>query len=241
MQTGLMPAHRTFIKHLLSGKPINRAGTLAGFGHQTGYDLMKNPAIQNELARQMEKAGITDQYLAKKVKQGLNARTVPQKDGGTRYDDQFVRRQWADLAIKVKGGYAPEKIESEHKVIQIVIDSNMLGALKDARAISDVELVDIQALEHTPIEPNEEEILDAEITETDDNTGDIGCIEAQESGRSDEESKGNLQQVPGEESGTNGDSGARETGEGGEEGNSGNAEARGEEVSGKDRQVEGND
>ena len=166
MQTGLMPAHRTFIKHLLSGKPINRAGTLAGFGHQTGYDLMKNPAIQNELARQMEKAGITDQYLAKKVKQGLNARTVPQKDGGTRYDDQFVRRQWADLAIKVKGGYAPEKIESEHKVIQIVIDSNMLGALKDARAISDVELVDIQALEHTPIEPeNEEEIIDVNVDE----------------------------------------------------------------------------
>jgi len=224
-ETGLMPSHKTFIKHLLSGKPINQSSRLAGFGNQTGYGLMKNPAIQNELARQMEAAGISDKYLARKIKSGLNARTVPQKENGQRYDDQFVRKQWCDLAIKVKGGYAPEKIEAEHKVIQIVIDGNMLNALKDAKALSDSDLKEMETMEHTPIE-DEQEILDAEITETVDNAGDIGCVEAEEVGRDigeTEQAEINQEQES--------DIGARERTD------PDNAETRREEISTKDRQA----
>lgn len=86
------------------------------------------------------------------------------------------------FSYKSKGGYAPEKIEAEHKVIQIVIDGNMLNALKDAKALSDSDLKEMETMEHTPIE-DEQEILDAEITETVDNAGDIGCVEAEEVGR----------------------------------------------------------
>ena len=226
-ETGLMPAHKNFIRHLLSGKPISQSSRLAGFGNQTGYGLMKNPAIQNELARQMEEAGISDKYLARKIKQGLNARTIPQRENGTRYDDQFVRRQFVDMAIKVKGGYAPEKLETEHKVIQIVIDSNMIGALKDAKAISDSDLEDIKVLEHTPIEELEEEILDAEITETADNTGDVGRVETEEVGRDIGEAEENTaEQIEG-----NGD-GCSEKGI-----DPSDAEARGREVCKEDRKA----
>lgn len=175
-KTGLAPKHYQFIGGLLSGKSIKDASLNAGFGQASGYDLMKNPAIRNELQRQMEVAGIDDKYLALKIKQGLNARTVPQKDGGKRYDDQFVRKQWADLAIKVKGGYAPEKIESEVKVIQLVIDGNMIQALKDSRAVSNEELA---SLEHAPIQ-TDGEIIDAEIEECEPNPGAVGCSEEDE-------------------------------------------------------------
>jgi hypothetical protein len=185
-ESGLMPAHRKFIKHLLNGQNISNSSQLAGFGRQTGYGLMKNPAIKNELARQMEKAGITDQYLAKKIKQGLNAKTAPQKDGGTRYDDQFVRKQWADLAIKVKGGYAPEKIETEHKIIQLVIDGNMLQALKDSKAISRDELKELERMEDT-------EIIDAEISAIPGGEREVGP---------EDEGDGGAEQVSGEEVGS---------------------------------------
>ena len=181
-ESGLRPKHRAFIRNLMSGQGIGEAGREAGFGRKTGYDLMKNPAVRSELAKQLETAGVTDSYLAKKVKQGLNAKTVPHKENGKRYDDQFVRKQWADIAIKIKGGYAPEKLETEHKIINVVIDSNMLKALKDSKALSDKE---VKYLERLPMEP--EEVIDAEITETNDNAGYVGCPSKEEGGRDIEE------------------------------------------------------
>ena len=139
----------------MSGKGINQSGIAAGFGDQTGYALMKNPAIRSALATKMEQVGITDIFMAKKVKQGLNAKTVPRRDGGKRYDDQFVRKQWADIVFKLRGDYAPEKLETEHKIIQLVIDGNMLKALQDSKVITDKDLLEL----------NHEPILDAEVIE----------------------------------------------------------------------------
>jgi hypothetical protein len=190
-ETGLKPKHRAFIRNLMSGKGINESGLAAGFGRRTGYDLMRKPAIRSELARQLEEVGVTDTYIAKKVKQGLNAKTVPQKENGKRYDDQFVRKQWADIAIKVKGGYAPEKIETEHKIVQLVIDSNMLKALKDSRALNEKE---VKYLEHLPVEPGE--IIDVEeIRET---TG-AGINAGTEAGPEDEGSGSGEEQGQGDE------------------------------------------
>lgn len=230
-QSGLLPAHRKFIKHVLNGRPVTHASQLAGFGRQTGYDLMKNPAIQNELARQMEKVGITDNYLAKKIKQGLNARTAPQKDGGTRYDDQFVRKQWADIAIRVKGGYAPEKIQTEHKIIQLVIDGNMVKALKDSKALSKKEIEELEAIDH-------EEIIDAEFTEEcESDGGPAGSPEEAEGGPSPGEGDGSVGEVSCEAC----EEGGGEEGTGDEDGDRPVEEARGQEVSGQNQQAGGSD
>jgi len=197
LESGLGPKHYAFIGNVLAGKSIKDSSLAAGFGHQRGYGLMKNPAIRNELQRQMETAGITDQYLAKKIRDGLNAKTVPRRDGGKRYDDQFTRKQWADLAIKVKGGYAPEKIESEVKVIQLVIDGNMINALKDSKALSKEELAELQ---HTPFIQGEE-IIDAEIESTDSDTRNVGCPEEKEGSGSPREGGIAAQEVPCQEEG----------------------------------------
>lgn len=189
-QTGLAPKHRSFIHHLMKGETINRAGKLAGFGQKTGYDLMRNPAIRSELVKRMNDVGITDNLLARKLKQGLNAKTVPHRDGGVRYDDQFVRKQWADIIFKLRGDYAPEKIESEHKSIQIIIDGNMLKALQDSRAITPAEL---QALDSEPI-------LEGEIVNDADEiiciAGGDGSIEEKEVGDSLGEGEPTIEEKP---------------------------------------------
>lgn len=166
-QTGLMPKHKKFISNLMQGRGIQKSAELAGFDGSTGYDLMKNPAIKTALVAKMEKAGITEDMLAKKLKQGLSAKTVPRRDGGKRYDDQFVRKQFLDIIFKLRGDYAPEKIESTQQSIKIIIDAPMINALKDSRALSaeEIDYIECEAIK----ENNDgEEIEEGEIIGTDD-------------------------------------------------------------------------
>jgi hypothetical protein len=146
----LSPRHKKFIKSVLKGNSYRASAKLAGYKDlDYGSRLMKDATIQNALLQRMQEAGITDTLLAKKLKDGLNAKTVPRADGGKRYDDQFVRKQFLDIIFKITGAYAPERFESVNKQITLVIDGQMLEALKDTKVLDAEEL---EYLEHTPLE-----------------------------------------------------------------------------------------
>jgi hypothetical protein len=126
------PRHRKFVKGLISGKSPSSAAISAGYTNAGyGSKLMKQPAVQSILVAEMEKQGLTDSLLVKKLRDGLNAQTVPRKDGGQRYDDQFVRKQFLDIILKVRGDYAAIKTENTEKKIVLIMDGRMVGALKD--------------------------------------------------------------------------------------------------------------
>jgi len=149
----ITPKHRKFVKGLIGGQTSSAAARNAGFkDSRYGSYLMAQPAIQSLLLQQMEKAGISDDVLAKKLKDGLSARTPPKAGVPGRYEDHFVRKQFLDLIFKLRGDYAPEKIESTEKRIVIVFDTRSIAGLKDSGAISDEEA----------------NILDAEIVGTED-------------------------------------------------------------------------
>lgn len=152
--------HRKFVKGVLAGNNLCEAARLAGYkGTSYPQRLMNRADVQRLLLSEMEKAGINDGFLAKRLKDGLNAKTVPRRDGGKRYDDQFVRKQFMDIVLKVRGDYAPEKVETTTKTIQLVIDHKMLEALKDSKALPEKELEELEYLQHEPVigEGNEEE------------------------------------------------------------------------------------
>jgi hypothetical protein len=140
------PRHRKFVKGLIAGKSPSAAAISAGYT-EGGYGshLMKQPAVQSILVAEMEKQGLTDSILVRKLRDGLNAQTVPRREGGQRYDDQFVRKQFLDIIFKVRGDYAPERTESTEKKIVLIMDGRMQKALKDTGKLTLTEAEVLEA------------------------------------------------------------------------------------------------
>ena len=143
--TRLTGKHRKYVRKRAAGESIKDSSGYAGFSHQYGRELACQPIIKTAIVKAMDDAGINDSYLAKKVKQGLNAKTVPKSKGGKRYDDQFVRKQWADITFKLRGDYAPEKSESTHSEIVLIINDRRIKGLRDSGAISEDEAEILEA------------------------------------------------------------------------------------------------
>lgn len=128
--------HKQFMKNVLDGDNVGIAAKRAGFiSDKYGHYLMKQPVILTALQRVMEQKGLTDEYIAKKIKQGLNAYYV-KKDGGKKYPDFHARDKFVDKVLKVRGDYAPEKHQIEEKRITLVITPDFLKGLVDSKTIS---------------------------------------------------------------------------------------------------------
>ena len=128
--------HKRFVRNTIAGMSSAMAASRAGYAPSYGKNLLQQPAVRTELALQMQKAGITETLLAKKLREGLNAQTPPKREGGQQYEDQFVRKQFLDVIFKLRGDYSSIKTEHTEKRITILMDSNMVKSLRDSRAIT---------------------------------------------------------------------------------------------------------
>ncbi len=148
--TALSRQHRKFVEGLSEGMTQAHAAEYAGFSGSYGKDLARVPEIKTLLLQKLEEKGLTEDKIAEKLAEGLDAMAPPRKDGGTLYPDNFVRKQYLDLLCRIRGDYAPEKSEHVEKKIQITLDLGMLKSLKDSGMLS----------------PEDANILEAEIVES---------------------------------------------------------------------------
>lgn len=145
MAKALLPRKKKFadkvLKDNMNGAEAARAvGVPDNIAAQTAYRwLHKDQGVRAYLFKEMEKAGITDPYVAQKMKEGMSAMTKPVKEGGERYEDYFVRKQYIDMYFRLKGMYAPEK--SEHTETQIILNitPQLSDGLKDALGLEGEE------------------------------------------------------------------------------------------------------
>jgi len=128
--------HAKMVKHIADGDSASKAGRMVGFSSNYGAHLMKDERMQSLLLSELERVGVTDGYLAEKTREGLNAMAPPRKDGGIQYPDYFVRKQYLDIALRVRGDYAPERTEHTQKVINITLTPDFVKGLIDAKAIT---------------------------------------------------------------------------------------------------------
>ncbi len=147
---------KKFVKAFLETHEIGRSAVLAGYADPTyGSKLMRNPRILTAIQEAMEKAGIHDEYLAKKLKEGLEA-TYPMKYSSRgrviqeREPDYFTRAIYLDKAFRIRGDFAPEKQEVTEKRISIVITPELVKGLLDSEAISVEELKELASAEKRP-------------------------------------------------------------------------------------------
>ena len=146
---------------MLQGLNAGDSAIKAGFANRAyGYKLKNQEDIKQALTEMMERSGINEELIAKKLKEGLDAMTVPRRDGGRQYEDHFIRKQFLDMVFKVRGDYAPERMESIQKTIQITLDGDLIRALRDSNVLDAQE---IEYLEAVPIEVNDDtELGDSE-------------------------------------------------------------------------------
>ncbi len=134
------PKQRKFVKKVIEGESIQQAASLSGYTPLYGHELMKQDSIKLALMVAMEKAGIGDDLMADKMREGLDALAPPRKDGGRQYADFFTRKQYIDMIHRLKGVYAPEEVNINQKVIHIHMDETMARGLVDAQVIDAEEI-----------------------------------------------------------------------------------------------------
>ena len=136
----LTTLQKKFVKNLVETGKVKESALRAGSIDPTyGSHLLRNEGVQLALMQAYDKAGITDGYIVSKIKQGMNAKYPPRREGGKQYPDMFTRKHYIDMFFKTTGGYAPEKHEVKEKRIVIVMSPGTVKGLVDAKAISEDE------------------------------------------------------------------------------------------------------
>ena len=122
MAQNLTIKQRKFIKALIEHGNITQAVIDAGYKHKDrdsassiGWQLLRK--IRPYIADVLEMRGINDARLSKVIDEGLEAQKiemVKDADGNQKFGmvtDHYVRHKFLETALKVKGGFAPEKRE----------------------------------------------------------------------------------------------------------------------------------
>jgi phage terminase small subunit len=151
--TPLTRKERAFIRYFMQTNRVEDSTLRAGYSHaQYGAQLLRDPKIQKCLQVEMERQGISDEYLAKKLKDGLGAKYAAQyyKDGALKQKDAadyHTRKEYLDMALKVRGDYAPERMEIQQSRIEVIIDLRAAQGLLDSGAITPVEFEELKQAE----------------------------------------------------------------------------------------------
>lgn len=75
--------------------------------------MLKHPAVQKALDKALTDNKVTPDRVAKVVSDGLDA--VQTDFEGKTSPDHVIRHKFADMSIKVLGGYAPDKVAHAHR------------------------------------------------------------------------------------------------------------------------------
>jgi hypothetical protein len=140
--TELTRRQKRFVSSMVETGKIGASAMRVGYDPSYGSMLMKQPKILTALQVAMEKAGITDEALAKKIQSGLNATYPPKSKDGKQYPDYFTRGTYVDRALKVRGDLI-ERTEVEHRHIIINFTPDLVKGLLDAGIVDKDEIMEL--------------------------------------------------------------------------------------------------
>ena len=138
---------RKFVKEVVKGNSLRQASRNAGLSPTYGSFLKKQDSIKSMLVEEFAKIGIDDALIAKKIKQGFNAKTKPLKEGGKQYEDQFVRKQFIDMAMRARGDYAPDELNINQRVIHVHVTPEVAKGLIDAGVVDKEEFIEGEVID----------------------------------------------------------------------------------------------
>lgn len=120
MAKGEMTAkQRKYVRGVVMGKSKTQAALAAGYAFptaKTAVQSIEKPYVKEAIERALDKAGITEERIAQKINEGLEAkRTVGFGDDNViEAPDYQVQHKYLETAIKLKG---LDKSESSGAII----------------------------------------------------------------------------------------------------------------------------
>ena len=150
--TPLKPRMKKYARKVAQTGEILKSANDVGYKGNYGSQLIQNPKIQTAIQVEMDKQGTTTEKIARKIDEGMEAFRVI-RDKGKQYPDFHVRKEYVDMALKIRGDYAPEKHEIRQEKLILVITSETIKGLKDAGAITDAdaEVITAEAIEEEEV------------------------------------------------------------------------------------------
>ena len=142
--TPLLPKMQKYARKVAETGEIIKSATDVGYKGNYGSQLMKNPKILTAIQQEMDNLKVDTHAIVRKIKKGLNAYRVI-KDGGKKYEDFHAQHKFLDMALKIRGDYAPEKHEIRQEKLVIILSPELRKGLIDAEAITEDEAKVIEA------------------------------------------------------------------------------------------------
>lgn len=121
---GLTGRDRLFVTNVLKGMPKTEAMKLAAAAigmqmtdagaNQAASKTLDKPAVESAIVSALEAAGVTDEKIAKKIDEGLDATAFTQT--GIEHDDFKTRLGYIQTVLRVKGQLGAD-VANQNQVI----------------------------------------------------------------------------------------------------------------------------
>jgi len=142
---------KRFIKRVVATGAIGQSALDAGFANREyGSILLRRNDIRDAILTSLNKEGVNESYIAKKLKEGLEAKHPKRYSAkGTVIQDSspdyFTRGTYLDRYIKVALPNNPEKVEmTDARTVNIIISPEM------AKALTDTGVIDVEEVKELP-------------------------------------------------------------------------------------------
>lgn len=121
----ITPKIRKFLDYWMDGQTIKDASIMAGYSEDYGRNLLQKLRSTDNFKDLMDYMGLTDEYLVKKNKELLEAKT-PKWNSETKewdtFEDGGIQSRNLELALKLKGKLKDEVDHSGKIEIEIIHD-----------------------------------------------------------------------------------------------------------------------
>jgi phage terminase small subunit len=155
----LTSREKKFIKYQGEGCGVGESALRAGYSHeQYGTYLRAQDHIKNALQTAIENAGLTDDLIAQRLREGIDAvdpeiKSVKGKVLKKETPNFTIRHKYIETTMKAKGNLAQEGAVTKQTQINIILTPDTAKGFLDSGVISKKEHGDLKEyIEHKPIE-----------------------------------------------------------------------------------------
>ena len=125
---------KAFLRNRMAGMNKRQAAVQAGYAPSTASIVAKR--LTDKLScntiflEECERQGLTVHAIVKELKRGVTKAMDPHKPD---QPDNFNRRSYTDMALKIYGAYPPTKIELDQRKLEIHLTPEVLERIKEIK------------------------------------------------------------------------------------------------------------
>ena len=138
---------KSFLRNRLSGMNKRQAAIQAGYAPSTASIMAKRLTDKITCNRifieEAQRQGLTVEAIIGEIKRGMTEATLPQYPG---HPDNFNRRGYTDMALRIYGGYAPNKLDIRKDSMEVGLQITIEDQIRAEKTLA--ECIDMDKLDN---------------------------------------------------------------------------------------------